>query len=135
MKTITICGSMKLKERMNEVENQLKGLGFQVLLPNMEETGDYTSMTESEQYEFKNRMIIDHFNKIKEGDAVLILNDRLKDTDNYIGANSFLEIGFAFSLGKKIFILNSLPQQPNTVEIGGMLPTCLHGDLSKINLN
>ena len=126
---------MKLKERMNEVENQLKGLGFQVLLPNMEETGDYTSMTESEQYEFKNRMIIDHFNKIKEGDAVLILNDRLKDTDNYIGANSFLEIGFAFSLGKKIFILNSLPQQPNTVEIGGMLPTCLHGDLSKINLN
>lgn len=135
MKTIVICGSMKLKEKMSEVENQLKGLGFQVLLPNMEETGDYSSMSETEQYEFKNRMIIDHFNKIKQGDAVLILNDRLKDTDNYIGANSFLEIGFAFSLGKKIFLLNNLPQQPNTVEIGGMLPVCLGGDLTKIKLD
>jgi nucleoside 2-deoxyribosyltransferase len=135
MKTIVICGSMKLKQKMSEVENKLKDLGFQVLLPNMTETGDYASMTEKEQYQFKNRMITDHFNKIRQGDAVLILNDRLKDTDNYIGANSFLEIGFAFSLGKKIFILNDLPQQPNTVEIGGMLPVCLKGDLTKINLD
>ncbi len=133
MKTIVIYGSMKLKEKMSEVENQLKNLGFQVLLPNMKETGDYSSMSETEQYQFKNRMIIDHFNKIKRGDAVLILNDRL--TDNYIGANSFLEIGFAFSLGKKIFILNSMPQQPNTVEIGGTLPICLNGDLTKIKLD
>lgn len=135
MKTLTICGSMKLKEKMTQVESQLKDLGFSVLLPNMEETGDYASMTETEQYQFKNRMIVDHFNKIKEGDAVLILNDRLKDTDNYIGANSFLEIGFAFSLGKKIFILNGLPQQSNTIEIGGMLPVCLNGDLGKISLS
>lgn len=126
---------MKLKEKMTQVESQLKDLGFSVLLPNMEETGDYASMTETEQYQFKNRMIVDHFNKIKEGDAVLILNDRLKDTDNYIGANSFLEIGFAFSLGKKIFILNGLPQQSNTIEIGGMLPVCLNGDLGKISLS
>jgi nucleoside 2-deoxyribosyltransferase len=134
MKTITLCGSMKLKERMYEVETQLKDLGFEVLLPNMAETGDYGSMTESEQYEFKNRMIIAHLNKIRQGDAVLIANDRLKDTDNYIGANSFLEIGFAFSLNKKIYLLNHLPHQPNTIEIGGMLPISLNGDLSKIDL-
>lgn len=126
---------MKLKERMHEIEAGLKALGFNAFLPNMDETSDYSSMTETEQYGFKNRMIVDHFNKIKEGDAVLILNDRLKDIDNYIGANSFLEIGFAFFLGKKIYILNNLPQQPNTVEIGGMMPICLNGDLNKININ
>lgn len=126
---------MKLKERMYEIEPKLKALGFNVLLSDMAETGDYGSMAELERYEFKNRMIIGHLDKIKQGDAILVVNDRLKDTDNYIGANSFLEIGFAFSLGKKIFILNSLPQQPNTVEIGGMMPICLNGDLDKINLD
>ncbi len=126
---------MKLKEKMYEIEGQLRDLGFGVLLPNITKTKNYENMTEIEQYAFKNRMIVDHFNKIKEGDAVLILNDRLKDIDNYIGANSFLEIGFAFSFGKKIFILNNLPQQPNTVEIGGMMPICLNGDLNKININ
>lgn len=134
MKTITICSSMKLIEKMKEVELKLKDLGFNVLLPNTAEVSDYTIMSESEQYSHKNRMILDHLDKIKQGDAILVVNDRLKDTDSYIGANSFLEIGFAFSLGKKIFLLNEIPQQPNTVEIGGMLPVCLKGDLSSITI-
>jgi nucleoside 2-deoxyribosyltransferase len=134
MKTITVCGSMKLIEKMKEVELKLKDLGFNILLPNTAEVSDYTIMSESEQYSHKNRMILDHLDKIKQGDAILVVNDRLKDTDSYIGANSFLEIGFAFSLGKKIFLLNEVPQQPNTVEIGGMLPVCLKGDLSTISI-
>lgn len=134
MKTITICGSMKLIEKMKEVELKLKDLGFNVLLPNTAEVSDYTIMSELEQYSHKNRMILDHLDKIKQGDAILVVNDRLKDTDSYIGANSFLEIGFAFSLGKRIFLLNEVPQQPNTVEIGGMLPVCLNGDLSAISI-
>lgn len=134
MKTITVCGSMKLIEKMQEIEQKLKGLGFNVYLPDTAEVSDYSVMTEPEQYSHKNRMIINHLDKIKLGDAILVVNDRLKDTNNYIGANSFLEIGFAFSLGKKIFLLNDIPQQPNTVEIGGMLPVCLKGDLSSINI-
>lgn len=134
MKTITVCGSMKLIEKMKEVELKLKDLGLNVLLPNTAEVSDYTIMSESEQYSHKNRMILDHLEKIKQADAILVVNDRLKDTDSYIGANSFLEIGFAFSLGKKIFLLNEIPQQPNTVEIGGMLPVCLRGDLNSISL-
>lgn len=125
---------MKLKDKMFEIEQKLKDLGFNVLLPNVGETNDYSTMTEADQYEFKNRMIIDHLDKIRQGDAVLIVNDKLKDTDNYIGANSFLEIGFAFSLGKKIFLLNNLPEQPNRVEIGGMLPVCLDGDVGAISI-
>lgn len=125
---------MKLIEKMKEVELKLKDLGFNVLLPNTAEVSDYTIMSELEQYSHKNRMILDHLDKIKQGDAILVVNDRLKDTDSYIGANSFLEIGFAFSLGKRIFLLNEVPQQPNTVEIGGMLPVCLNGDLSAISI-
>ncbi len=134
MKTITICGSMKLIEKMKEIEQNLKDLGFDVLLPNTSEVSDYTIMSESEQYSHKNRMIIDHLDKIRQGDAILVVNDRLKDIDSYIGANSFLEIGFAYSMGKKVFLFNEIPQQPNSVEIGGMLPICLKGDLSFISI-
>jgi nucleoside 2-deoxyribosyltransferase len=124
---------MKLLEKMKEVEVKLQDLGFAVLLPNTAEVSDYSTMSESEQYTHKNRMILDHLDKIRQGDAILVVNDRLKDTDGYIGANSFLEIGFAFSLGKKIFLLNDLPEQPNKVEIGGMLPIYLSGQLETIS--
>lgn len=120
---------------MFEVEAQLKNRGFNVLLPNVNETGNYDEMMdESEKYSFKNRMIIDHLNKIRQGDAILIINEKLKEIDNYIGANSFLEMGFAFSLNKKIFFLNNLPDQSNSVEIGGMLPTCLGGNLDLLKI-
>ncbi len=125
---------MKLIEKMKEVAQGLEGQGFSVLIPNTAEVSDYSTMGESEQHAHKNRMIIDHLDKIRRCDAILVVNDRLKEIDSYIGANSFLEIGFAFSLGKKIFLLNGLPAQPNVVEIGGMLPTCLKGDLSAVVL-
>jgi predicted RNA-binding protein with PUA domain len=123
MKTIVICGSMKLRERMLEVEGDLKQRGFDVLMPNMGEFNDYSTMTQEQQFKTKHPMIMDHLEKIKKGDAILVLNERLKDIDGYIGANSFLEMGFALCLNKKIFLLNKIPDQPNSVEIGGMMPT------------
>lgn len=127
MKTIVLCGSMKLKDRMVEIEERLKNFGFTVLLPDFGEVNDYSTMTESKQFELKNKMILNHFDKIKQGDAILVVNESLKGVDSYIGANSFLEMGLAFSLNKKIFLLNNIPDQPNKVEIGGMLPVSLNG--------
>lgn len=132
MKTIVLCGSMKLKDRMVEIEEKLKNLGFGVLLPDFGEVNDYSTMTESKQYELKNKMILNHFDKIKQGDAILVVNESLKGVDSYIGANSFLEMGLAFSLNKKIFLLNNIPDQPNKVEIGGMLPVCLDGFVGSV---
>lgn len=124
---------MKLRERMHEVEQTLREKGFEVLLPNMDEVNDYSTMTVDEQYKTKYSMILDHLEKIRKGDAILILNERLKDTDGYIGANSFLEMGFALCLNKKIFLMNNIPDQPNSVEIGGMLPIVIEGNLDLIS--
>jgi nucleoside 2-deoxyribosyltransferase len=131
-KTITICGSMKVIDRMIAIEAELKSLGFSVLLPNIGEVNDYSKMSEVEQTSHKNQMIIDHVEKIKKSDAVLIVNERLKDIDGYIGANSFLEMGMAFALGKKIYLLNSIPEQANKVEIMGLAPIVLNGEISSI---
>jgi len=51
---------------------------------------------------------------------------------NYIGANTFLEMAFAYILKKPIFILNNIPEQPNTVEIEGLKPILLNGNLNAL---
>ena len=51
----------------------------------------------------------------------------------YIGGNTFLEIGFAMSVGVKIFIFNTYSQNLSYIdEIEGMLPIVINGDLKKI---
>ena len=71
--------------------------------------------------------------KIDDRDCVLISNYKKKGVSDYIGGNTFLEIGYAYGLGKKIFILNNLPQTSVfKEEILGMQPIVLKGNLEAI---
>ncbi|MBI3413315.1 MAG: hypothetical protein HY051_04505 [Candidatus Aenigmarchaeota archaeon] len=45
------------------------------------------------------------------------MNFDKKGIKNYIGGNTFLEMGFAHVLNKKIFIWNGVPSMPYTDEI------------------
>jgi nucleoside 2-deoxyribosyltransferase len=132
MKTISICGSMSLRERMILIGEELRSLGHTVYLPNVTETSDYSQFTEAESIAHKSRMIHEHLVKIQRSDCVLVVNEPLKGIARYIGANTFLEMGFAYALGKTIYTLNELPEQPNSLEIKGLLPTVVRGDLQKI---
>ena len=70
---------------------------------------------------------------IKGSDGILVLNYEKKGVENYIGGNSFLEIGVAFDLGKKIFLLNPIPENlPYTEEIEVINPVVINGDFSII---
>lgn len=81
----------------------------------------------------KGNAILAHFKKIDESDCILLTNWEKKGVPNYIGANGFLEMGYAFAQGKKVFLLNELPtQSPFKEEILGIQPIVLHGDLSGI---
>jgi predicted RNA-binding protein with PUA domain len=135
---ITICGSMKLCRRMMEIKNELEELGHQVILPR--HTEEYARMNtsdhvhnESVKNKIKDDLIRDYFNEIKENDAILIINEKLNDIDNYIGGNSFLEMGFAHVLNKKIFLLNPIPEMNYSDELIAMQPVILNNDLKNIN--
>jgi len=78
-------------------------------------------------------LIRDYFNVIKNADAILIANFEKNKIKNYIGGNSFLEMGFAHVLNKKIFIFNNIPEMIYTDEIKAMQPIVLNGNLTKIN--
>lgn len=124
---------MRLRDRMIEIGSELEDMGAHVFLPNVDERSDYSSLTEEQATEHKSRMIFANLEKIKKSDAILVVNESLKGVDGYIGANTFLEMGFAYALGKKIYTLRSLPKQVNGVEIRGLQPIVLHGDLSLLS--
>ncbi len=133
---IVICGSMTSAHKMREIANKLLLLNHAVTLPKgiekflngkTEETQE-----ESTTEKLKNDLIRDYFKKIKNSDAILVVNIDKNNIKNYIGGNAFLEIGFAHVLNKKIFLLNEIPDITYSSEIRAMQPTVINGDLTKI---
>lgn len=81
---------------------------------------------------WKNALIIQYMNVIKENDALLVLNLTKNDIPNYIGGNVLLEMGFAIAYGKKLFLYNDIPEVQYKAEIEGLLPTVIHQQLDQI---
>ena len=136
---IIICGSMSASREMVEVERQLQTLEHEVVLP--EFTHDYAAMatidkahTESARNKVQHDLIRVHFDKIKAGDAILVVNVERHNIVGYIGGNTFLEMGFAFVLNKPIYLLYQIPECNYRDEIEAMRPIVLGGDISKIGL-
>jgi nucleoside 2-deoxyribosyltransferase len=61
-----------------------------------------------------------------------VANYDKKGISGYIGGNTFLEMGYAFVLGKPIFLLNKIPDISYTSEIEGMDPIVIYNNLEKI---
>ncbi|OGF42355.1 hypothetical protein A2555_00185 [Candidatus Falkowbacteria bacterium RIFOXYD2_FULL_39_16] len=134
---IVICGSMSSACQMVDAKKELLQNNHEVILPkNTEQYAEKVLAEETAHESTKNKiehdLIRDYFEKIKNADAVLVVNVDKKGISNYIGGNSFLEIGFAHILNKPIFILNDIPEMIYTDEILAMQPVVLNGDLLKI---
>jgi hypothetical protein len=89
--------------------------------------------TEHSQLKIENDYIRYHYNEIVNSDAVLVLNFDKNNVINYIGANTFLEIWFAHVHHKKVFLLNSIPEQKYiNDELLAVEPIIINNDLSLI---
>lgn len=136
--TIAICGSMKFHNQMREVKKTLEEMGHIALVPKSIELMDtigYVHPTRDEariQAKIQHDFIREHFRKIEQADAILVLNYDKKGIKNYIGGNTFLEIGLAFWLNKKIYLMNPVPQMDYLTEMHAMKPVVLSGNLRKI---
>lgn len=134
---IGIIGSMQFVEKMLETAERLKDLGHEAVISPLyyNLVGKNDEEKEKTKLDNKyNRDAIRGFWKEMQGaDAVLVLNYDKNGVKNYIGANTFLEIGFAHILGQKIFILNPLPEfEFYRTELEAMRPIIINGDLNKI---
>ncbi len=145
---ITICGSTAFILEMETVLKELKALRHQVKMPPIKfvdgdgkewQTLDYykfkkteSSLSSSEFLKNHTQRIRDHFNCVEWSDAVLITNYDKNNIPNYIGPNTLMEMGLAFYLKKKIYLLNSIPNLAWKEEIIGTQPVVINGDLEKI---
>lgn len=146
---ICICSSMSFYNQFSEIKKKLEEMGHTVSVPELifeTKNGDTSNggffdrnggvdafPPEHDVWRKKGKAITAHFRKIDQSDCILITNYEKKDTSDYIGGNTFLEIGYAYGNNKKIFILNNFPKQSAfKEEILGMQPVILNGDLNKI---
>lgn len=122
---IVLCGSMKVKDKIIEISNELEKMGYNVLLP--------VECMQGLEKVIASRA---HFDRISNPDnqAILIVNVTKNGIENYVGPNSFAEIAFGFYFNKKVFLLNDI-YEPYKDEIIGWNIKCLNGDLSKIASN
>lgn len=134
---IGIIGSMQYTEQMLEARDVLNGNGHEAFVTDLHTA--FVGKTDEEKEIIKidqknNKDAIRDFWKSMQGaDAVLALNLDKNGIKNYIGGNTFLEIGFAHVLNQKIFLLNPIPDiQFYKTEIEAMKPIILNGDLSRI---
>lgn len=121
-KNVVLCGSMKFKNEIVKISERLKGLGYNVLLPEECMKGEDKLIASRE-----------HFNRIVDPNngLILVVNATKNGIPNYIGPNTFAEIAFGFFHNKKVFLLNDI-YHPYDDELLGWKVVCLKGDLNKI---
>jgi hypothetical protein len=135
MRILIVC-STSFYDKIDGIKKLLESK-FDVILPNCYDdpvtNEDNKNMTEEEYYAFFKKMYYESRDKIKDVDAILVLNySKIKNNieyKNYIGASTFLEMYEAFMQNKKIYILNDYPDNMLYDEIKGFNPIVLNGNI------
>ena len=133
---ICICCSLSFTDEVKKIADRLHELGHEVLLPNgviidaiHKPDFDPVAAKHDNGYD----AMREHFDKIKKADAILVCNYTKNDVENYIGANTFLEMGFAYYVKKPIYALNPLPDYKYiNDELLNFDVMVINGDLSEI---
>jgi len=151
---ITICGSIGFYKEMETARDELIKHGHEVKIPELalevskefgggkkvyfgqyiEQNGGIDVFPAGHEiWNMKEGAINDHYAKIDWCDGILIINHEKRGISGYIGGNTLIEIGVAFYLKKKIFILNPVSSELSyKQEIMGMKPIMLNSNFSKI---
>ena len=134
---ICICTSLTFTDEVLALQKELEALGHEVLMPNgvingLIKAADFNPILAKTETD----AITKHIDKIRESDTILVCNYSKRGIDNYIGANTFIEMAAAHYFGKPIFVLNELPQQDyirdELLAFDNM--TVLDGDLTRIEV-
>lgn len=134
---IIICGSISAAKEILKVKKELETKGYEVEIPEGVKRPEIRAKVNASQEEkadvkIKHNLIKEYYDKIKEVDIVLVVNPTLKGIKGYIGGNTFLEMGFAHVLRKKLYCLYPLPKVSYLSEILTMKPIILNGKFNKI---
>lgn len=94
---------MRFFSEFEKLRKQLEANGHEVIIPLPDEFYP-------QEINIKRRAMEDFNKNLKKSDAILVVNLNKENKPNHIGVNVLMEIGMAFILNKKIFILNIIPE-------------------------
>lgn len=144
---IVICASVVFSDKIIAIKQELEKKGYSIDIPFVTkqiEAGnislDEYIATKDQEGDTKYReaygnevdMIKRYYGLIRDCDAILVLNYDKKGLKNYIGGSVLMEMGFAYVMDKKIYLMNPIPDMPYTDEIISCKPLILDGVLEKI---
>lgn len=140
---IGLIHSLDFAQEALEIKRQIEEKGHSVSLCysvskikagelSVQEILDLKNSGEFFEYTISKDLIKWNYERLKKDEAILVINLTKKGIDNYIGGNTFLEMGFAYVLAKKIFLWQDIPEMIYTDEIKAMQPIVLNRDLNKI---
>lgn len=130
---------MTFASQMLAAKNQLEQNGHTCFIP--EDAKEWAGgqhivergYSEGARRKIEHNFIKGHYNLIEKADAILVMNYDKRGIKNYIGGNSFLEIGFAHVLDKKIFFMQDIPDiELMREELMAVQPVILNNDVSRI---
>lgn len=116
---------------MQRAAEGLRRRGYEVATPAFEEAR--VKVESGFDVDEKEYYIRRHFKNIDESDAILVVNHEKNSIANYVGGNTLLEIGHAYTQGLEVFFLNPVPEVGYRDELLGMRPIVINGDISKID--
>ena len=144
---ITLCSSIAFQDKVLSMKEKLEKMGHEVKIwPLKLKDREGSAIPVTEYYKIrkvaandekwvwdrKAEAVLEHFDKIAQSDAILVANYDKNNVKGYIGGNTLMEMGLAFFLKKKIYLLNEIPELPYKEEILGVKPILINGDLNKI---
>ncbi len=135
---IFIAGSMSFAAKLIETKELLTKLGFESdFAPDTYDCfkNPHLNLNENLEHCEHTDIIRACMNAQEKCDAILFLNYRKGDIDGYLGANCLIELGLAYYLKQKIFLLYPPPPPEKAryhVEVMHMKPIILNGNVADI---
>ena len=142
---ITACSSAFFTKETYEIKKKLEEKGHEVFVYPSEVEVDGKTVRVEDYYrmrkndltpdllKIKTQLIDKHIKKIKNSDAILVLNFDKGGEAGYIGGNTFLEMAIAYFLDKKIFSWKKPSENlPYFEEVAALNPIIIEEDLEKI---
>ena len=128
---IVICGSMSFAKEILVMRDRLVQAGHKVIVPRDAVVfAKNPAQLETKWEKSERDLMRRYYKEIGETDAILVLNMTKNGVANYIGGNTFLEMGFAHVLNKTVYLFNPVPDMAYRDEMMAMQPVVLNGDLS-----
>ena len=132
---------MCFAKEMLETKKQLETLSHQVSVPyDINDHLKDPTLRNNTERDRVHSIGIDIYRKCFEilanNEAILVLNINQRGVDGYIGAAVLMEIGLAYYLNKKIFLLNPVsPKERYREDVIILGAIVLNGDLMRMPIN